>query len=180
MLQFGIFIWHAVYSVVYSLNQISHDETSAHEIDEQKHKYSIIKEVLRRLCIYIGKHDKCCLQNLQSTLRSCAPNCAAFCIGGVQKPSHDDVIKWKHFPRHWRFVRGIHRSPVNSPHKGQWRGALMFSLISIWINGWVNNREAVDSRRYRAHYDVTVMGDIKAVCPKLFGFLHWWSTKTIG
>ena len=42
---------------------------------------------------------------------------------------YDDVIKWKHFPRYWPFVRGIHRSPVNSPHKGQWRGALMFSLI---------------------------------------------------
>ena len=42
---------------------------------------------------------------------------------------HDDVIEWKHFPRYWPFVRGIHRSPVNSPHKGQWRGALMFSLI---------------------------------------------------
>ena len=40
---------------------------------------------------------------------------------------HDDAIKWKHFPRYWPFVRGIHRSPVNSPHKGQWRGALMFS-----------------------------------------------------
>ena len=39
---------------------------------------------------------------------------------------HDDVIKWKHFPRYWPFVRGIHRSPVNSPHEGQWRGALMF------------------------------------------------------
>ena len=43
---------------------------------------------------------------------------------------HDDVIKWKHFPRYWPFVRGIHRSPVNSPHKGQWRGALIFSLIA--------------------------------------------------
>ena len=52
---------------------------------------------------------------------------------------------------------GIHRSPVNSPHKGQWRGALIFSLICVWINGWVNNREAGDLRRYRAHYDVTVM-----------------------
>ena len=39
---------------------------------------------------------------------------------------HDDVIKWKHFSRYWPFVRGIHRLPVNSPHKGQWRGALMF------------------------------------------------------
>ena len=39
---------------------------------------------------------------------------------------HDDVIKWKHFPRYWPFVRGIHRSPVTSPHKGQLRGALIF------------------------------------------------------
>ena len=47
---------------------------------------------------------------------------------------HDDVIKWKHFPRYWPFVRGIHRSPVNFPHKGQWRGALMFSLICARVN----------------------------------------------
>ena len=58
--------------------------------------------------------------------------------------NHDDVIKWRHFPRYWPFVRGIHRSPVNSPHKGQWRGALMFSLICVWINGWVNIGEAGD------------------------------------
>ena len=72
-------------------------------------------------------------------------------------PQHDDIIKWcfPHFPRYWPFVWGIHRSPGN---KGQWRGALMFSLICVWINGWVNNREAGDLRRYRAHYDVIVMG----------------------
>ena len=49
---------------------------------------------------------------------------------------------------------GIHRS---SPHKGQWRGGLMFSLICAWINGWLNNREAGDLRRHRAPYDVIVM-----------------------
>ena len=70
---------------------------------------------------------------------------------------HDDVIKWKHFPRNWSFVREIHRSPVNFPHKGQWRGALMFSLIYAWINDWVNNREAGDLRRQHGHYDVIVM-----------------------
>ena len=68
---------------------------------------------------------------------------------------------WRHqtetFSHYWPFVRGIHRSPVNSPHKGQWCRALMFSLICVWINGWVNNREAGDLRRYRAHYDVIVM-----------------------
>ena len=31
------------------------------------------------------------------------------------------------------------------------------SLRCVWINGWVNNREGGDLRRYRAHYDVTVM-----------------------
>ena len=73
------------------------------------------------------------------------------------KSSHDDVTKWKHFRRYCTFVRGIHRFPVNSPHKGQWRGALMFSLVCNRINGWVNNGEAGDLRRHRAHYDVTVM-----------------------
>ena len=47
---------------------------------------------------------------------------------------NDDVIKRKHFLRYWPFVRGIHRSQVNSPHKDQWRGALIFSLICAWIN----------------------------------------------
>ena len=80
-----------------------------------------------------------------------------------------DVIKWKYFPRYWPLVRGIHRSPGNSPHKGQWRGALMFSLICAWINGWVNNREAGDLRRHRAHCDVTVMEGF--VC-RLFQLRH--------
>ena len=70
---------------------------------------------------------------------------------------HDDVIKWKHFPRYWPIVWGIHRSPVNSPHKDQWCGALMLSLICAWINAWVNNREAGDLGRRRAHYVVIVM-----------------------
>ena len=73
------------------------------------------------------------------------------------QPAHDDVIKWKHFPRYWPFVRGINRSPLNSPHKGQWRRALMFSLNYAWINGWVNTDEYGDLRRNQAHYDVTLM-----------------------
>ena len=72
-------------------------------------------------------------------------------------PYHDDVIKWKHFPRNWPFVRGIHRSPVNSRTKASDAELGFFSLIRVWINGWVNNREAGDLRRYRTHYDVIVM-----------------------
>ena len=65
---------------------------------------------------------------------------------------HSDVIKWKHIPCYRPFVRG----PVNSPHKGQWRGALMLFFFCAWTNGWVNNPSAV-FRRHRAHYGVTVI-----------------------
>ena len=86
---------------------------------------------------------------------------------------HDDVIKWKYFPRYLPFVcvcvcggggggggGGIHRSPVYSPHKGQWPGASMFSLICAWINAWVSNRDFCNLRRYCSHYDVTVMANM--------------------
>ena len=68
---------------------------------------------------------------------------------------HEGIIKWDHFPRYWPFVRGIHLSPVNSPHKGHWRGSLMMFLL---ISAWVDNREAGDLIRHCAHYGVTVMG----------------------
>ena len=61
------------------------------------------------------------------------------------------------FPRYWQFVRGIHRPPVTSPHKGQWRRALMFSLICAWINSWANSREASDLRPNRTDYDTTAI-----------------------
>ena len=68
---------------------------------------------------------------------------------------------WRHqmetFSALLAICTGNHRSPVNYPHKGHWRGALMFSLICVWINDWVNNREAGDLRRYRPHYDAIVM-----------------------
>ena len=70
---------------------------------------------------------------------------------------HDDVIKWKHFPRYWPFVRGINWSPVNSRTKASEAELFMLSLICAWINGWVNNRKAGDFRRHRGPYDVTVM-----------------------
>ena len=98
---------------------------------------------------------------------------------------HDDVIKWKHFPRYWPFLRGIHRYPVNSPNKDQWRGALMFSLICVWLNGGVK-REAGDLRRYSAHYDVTIM-TITNLCYNccIYVFCKWmmkwyWLGKLLG
>ena len=55
------------------------------------------------------------------------------------------------------FVWGVHRTPVNSPYKGQWRGALMFSWNCAWTNFWANNWDAGDLRHHRAYYDVIVM-----------------------
>ena len=92
--------------------------------------------------------------------RSCDVTVVVIVITNRQRRNSrpvEDVIKWKHFPRYWPFARETHRSPVNSPYKGQRRGALMFSLICVRINGWVNNRQAGDLRRYRAHYYVIVM-----------------------
>ena len=66
---------------------------------------------------------------------------------------------WRHqtFSALLAICAGNSPVPVNSPHKGQWSGALMFSLICTWIKGWVNNREAGDLRRHSANYDVIVM-----------------------
>ena len=76
-------------------------------------------------------------------------------LWGIPFSKHDNVIKWKHFPRYWHLCGEFtgHRWIPRS----QWRGALMFSLICVWINGWVNNREAGDLRRHRAHYGVIVI-----------------------
>ena len=61
------------------------------------------------------------------------------------------------FPSYWPFVCGIHQPPMDSPHKGHWRAALMFYLICAWTKRWVNNGDTYDLRRHRAHYDLSVM-----------------------
>ena len=71
--------------------------------------------------------------------------------------THDDVIKWKHFPRYWPFVRGIHRSPVNSPTKASDTELWCFLSFVPWINAWVNSCEAGDLRHHFPYYDVIVM-----------------------
>ena len=67
---------------------------------------------------------------------------------------------------------------------GQWRGALLFSFICAWIYGWVNNGEAGDMRRHRAHYDVIAMTLLilcrgihrpQAHSPQKTGVFSWYS-----
>ena len=73
---------------------------------------------------------------------------------------HDDVINGNiALRRYWRLVKGIHRSPVDFPHRGQWGEALVFSVICYWTNSWANNLGADDLRRRCAHYYVTVVNN---------------------
>ena len=106
-------------------------------------------------------------------LKMSSAKCLAFCPGLI-------VPWWRHqmetFSALLAFCAG------NSPHKGQWHGALMFSLICVWINGWVNTSEAGDFRRNRAHYDVIVMTCVNQTTTKRepFGSVpshylsQWW------
>ena len=91
------------------------------------------------------------------SMHPCACSCLWVDPTKLSIAGYDNVIKLKYFSRCCPFVMWIHQSPVNSLNKGQWRGALMFFLICAWINAWVNNREAGDLRRHRAHYDVILM-----------------------
>ena len=75
--------------------------------------------------------------------------------GNQEYTFRDDVIKRKHFPRYWPFVRGIHRYP----QKPETRSFDVFFDLRL-KNGWVNNRNAGDLRRHCAHFDVTVMYEV--------------------
>ena len=143
-------------------------------------KYELV--VLFRKIVRIGSISLYFMTFIQPRCDSRLPtinpvNCHTVNIYWVH---HDDVIKWKHFARYWPFVRGIHWSPVISPNKGQWRGALIFSLICARINGSVNNREAGDLRRIRLRYDVTVMLYLSNISYKEMGWpcnVYVWNYK---
>ena len=89
---------------------------------------------------------------------------------------------WRHqmeiFSAPLAYCVGNHRSPVDSPHKGQWRRALMFSFSWAWTNGWVNIRKAGDLRRHRAHYGVTVMLLYFAIWPVVANVFTRLSSST--
>ena len=96
----------------------------------------------------------------------------------------DDFLAWwRHqmetFSELLALCAGKSLVPVNSLHKGQWCGALMFSLICARINDWLNNREAGDLRRYRGHYDVIVMEKLIGNIAVLSGFMTDTSLITV-
>ena len=72
----------------------------------------------------------------------------------------------------------LYESPLNSSVTGEFppqrpvTPGFDVSLICAWTNGWVNNRDACDLRRHRAHYDVTVMKS-----HGLYGDSSNWNTE---
>ena len=76
-------------------------------------------------------------------------------------------------------MRRIHRSPANSLHKGQWCGALMFSLICTRINVWVNTGEAGDLRRHRASYGCLLWGLYLLIRPLKYCKYLYWAQKSL-
>ena len=53
-------------------------------------------------------------------------------VGHWNNAKHYNVIKWKHFPCYWPFVRGIHRAPVNSP-RARWIPLTKASDAELWF-----------------------------------------------
>ena len=168
-----------------------------HQLDDEYHillECNLLQDLRKRLIPKYNWHRPSmikCLELLKCNRRKVTRNLAKFVYIGFTRKNlmymvidqymlicHDDVIKWKHFPSYWPFVREIHRSPVNSPYKGQWRGALLFSLICAPTNSWPNNGDAGDLRRHRTHYYVIVMW-------RLFSSVHWilewehWKTHVV-
>ena len=74
---------------------------------------------------------------------------------------------------------GLHLSPVVSPHKGQWRGALIFSLTCAWANGWANNRDTGDFGRHGAHCDVTAMVNFEVALLSLWQVYNYPSNNAV-
>ena len=101
------------------------------------------------MCIYHGQNWNICIVSRILPF-------PWYCVAELEY-FHEDFIKWKHFPRYWPFVWRIHRSLVNSLHKGQWQGAFMCYLICASINGLLNNNEAGDLRHDRDHCGVVLL-----------------------
>ena len=143
-LYIGVSSWK--YSALYSVQNFR----SIHSFDwllwanESLQKFSLNKLLTVYIVMLLGRHS--------GQGRGYKTNLS--CL--LYSPLHDDVIKWKYVLCYWPFVRGIHRSQVNSPHKSQWRVALMFSFICAQTNSLANNGNMVDLRCHHTHHNAIV------------------------
>ena len=96
----------------------------------------------RGVLFWVNITSKCILYHFARVIWSMCFKC--YLVEYKGEFFHDDYIKWKHIPRYWPFVRGIQLLPENFPHKGQRRGASMFSLVCAWTKCFANNWDAGD------------------------------------
>ena len=100
----------------------------------------------------------------QSMQRTWWPVASTTIVTGSYSTSrHDDVIKWKHFPRYWPFVRGIHRWPMDSPHKASdaERWCLFYRRLNKWLSkqswGWWFETPSRSLWRHRNGFAIVVV-----------------------
>ena len=79
----------------------------------------------------------------------------------TEKVSSQRIIWWRHQMETFSVLLptcvGNSTVPGEFPTQRPVMRSFDVFFICVWINSWVNNREASDLRVYRAHYDVTVM-----------------------
>ena len=119
-------------------------------VDIQVYLYSHYTDmmIVRPSCLYSGNSIMAPRPQWVNTSIPGSLNHIGWCNG-----SHSRIGTWWHHQMETFFAL-LALCAGNSPHKGQWCGALMFSLICAWINAWVNNHETGDLRRHRAHYEI--------------------------
>ena len=146
---------------------------------------------------YCQRYMLCLGSNLLAEIKSFNTEHRSWINNSTHKLYLDGVYTslswWRHqmetFSALLAICAGNSPVPGEFPHKGQWRRALMFTLICVWINGCVNNREAGDLRRYCAHYGVTVMfclhvvtkiyGNINTFCDSMKMETGYWFTLSL-
>ena len=88
--------------------------------------------------------------------------------------NHDDVIKWKHFPRYWPFVGGNPTVVGRFPSQKPVTRSFDFFLWSAWTNGWANNRWFETPLRWR-HCNVTKSNCLSWLSLMLFQYNRVWN-----
>ena len=160
-------IWDDTYFKMYAVDLMRHRSCVWLRFCHFYYGYTLVTVAIRFLCNTIPYYWELCHYNDVTWATLCSKVCSQADNKGTWKkrsfltPTSPLVMMTPSnviiFCVTGPFVRGIRRSPVDSSHKDQRRGALMFSFICAWTNGWTNNGNSGDLRRPRAHYDVIVV-----------------------
>ena len=142
--------------------------------------YYIVPTAMHREAVSVNK-PRCCKRGGWYTSVTSEQNGTQLLL------HHDNVIKWKHFPHYWPFVRLIHRSPVNSPSKGRWCffDLRLYKRLSKQFRWWFETSSRSLWRHYYDKYFIRngrwIADAITCPRPWLWTILHcaFCSTETI-